>query len=330
MGINFSLMAVLTLVLVAFAGVKFMGLQMFFGVVAPYAAMALFFTGVIWRVLKWAESPVPFRIPTTAGQQKSLPWIKSNGLDNPSTKAGVIGRMALEILLFRSLFRNTKLEYREGPRIAYEWEKWLWLASLLFHYSFLVVFVRHLRFFTEPIPFFVQGLETVDSLFQVGLPTLYLSDLAFIAAVTYLFIRRIIIPQVKYISLPADYFPLMLIFTIGATGIIMRYVTKVDVISIKQLTMGLVTFHPVIPQGIGELFFVHVFLVSILFAYFPFSKLMHAPGVFLSPTRNMPNDSRIVRHVNPWNYPVPVHTYAEYEDHVRDKLIEAGLPVEKE
>ena len=71
-------------------------------------------------------------------------------------------------------------------------------------------------------------------------------------------------------------------------------------------------------------------LVCTLFAYFPFSKLMHLGGVFLSPTRNMPNDSRMVRHVNPWNYPVKVHTYEEYEDHFREKMIEAGLPVEKE
>jgi nitrate reductase gamma subunit len=330
MGMNFSLMAVLTLVLVAFAGVKLMGLQYVFGVIVPYAAFGLFFTGLIYRVLKWASSPVPFRIPTTAGQQKSLPWIKQNKLDNPTTTAGVIGRMALEVLLFRSLFRNTRLELREGPRIAYEWEKWLWLAGLAFHWGFLVILMRHLRLFTEPLPFFVHWLEVLDGLFQVGLPTLYLSDLVFVGAVTYLFARRVIIPQIRYISLPADYFPLALILTIAATGILMRYFTRVDVVTIKQLTMGLASFHPTIPQGIGVLFYIHLFLVSVLFAYFPFSKLMHMAGVFLSPTRNLPNDSRINRHVNPWNYPVHVHTYAEYEDHFRDKMIEAGLPVEKE
>ena len=94
--------------------------------------------------------------------------------------------------------------------------------------------------------------------------------------------------------------------------------------------MGLASFHPTVPEGIGVMFFIHFFLVCTLFAYFPFSKLMHLGGVFLSPTRNMPNDSRMVRHVNPWNYPVKVHTYEEYEDHFREKMIEAGLPVEKE
>jgi hypothetical protein len=112
-------------------------------------------------------------------------------------------------------------------------------------------------------------------------------------------------------------------------GILMRYVTKIDVTAAKELTMGLVTFRPTIPEGVGTVFYIHVFFVSILLAYFPFSKLMHLGGIFLSPTRNLATDTRANRHVNPWNYPVPVHTYEEYEDEFRDKMIEAGLPVEK-
>ncbi|PIX86048.1 MAG: menaquinol oxidoreductase, partial [Nitrospirae bacterium CG_4_10_14_3_um_filter_53_41] len=81
---------------------------------------------------------------------------------------------------------------------------------------------------------------------------------------------------------------------------------------------------------IGSIFYIHLFLVSALFIYFPFSKLMHLGGVFLSPTRNLANNNRMVRHVNPWNYPVKVHTYEEYEDEFRAKMIKAHIPVEKE
>ncbi|NLI82325.1 MAG: sulfate reduction electron transfer complex DsrMKJOP subunit DsrM [Deltaproteobacteria bacterium] len=330
MGIQFSLMAVVALVLVAFLGVQVAGLNYVFGVIVPYIAIFTFIAGFIYRVIGWARSPVPFRIPTTAGQQHSLPWIKPNKFDNPSTKWGVFVRMALEILVFRSLFRNTKMELHEGPKITYHWEKWLWLAALVFHWSFLVILVRHLRFFTEPVPGLVHTTERVDAFLQLGLPGLYLTDLLFLAAVTYLFIRRVIIPQLRYISLPADYFPLFLFLAIGITGVLMRYFTKVDLLKIKELAIGLVTFHPTAPDGIGVLFYLHLFLVSTLLFYFPFSKLMHLGGVFLSPTRNLPNDSRMVRHVNPWNYPVKTHTYEEYEDHFREKMIEAGLPVEKE
>lgn len=330
MGIKFSLLSVVALVLAVFLGVKAAGLTYFFGVVIPYIAIFTFIGGFTFRILQWARTPVPFSIPTTAGQQKSLPWIKHSKLDNPSTPAGVVGRMILEVLLFRSLFRNTKLEKYDGPKLAYQWEKWLWLFAILFHYSFLVIFVRHLRFFTEPVPGFVHALDSVDGMLQIGLPGLYISDLVFIAAVTFLFLRRVVIPQVRYISLPADYFPLFLLLALGVSGILMRYFTKVDILKVKELALGIVTFHPVIPEGIGVLFFIHLFLICTLFIYFPFSKLMHLGGVFLSPTRNMPNDSRIIRHINPWNYPVKTHTYEEYEDHFREKMIEAGLPVEKE
>lgn len=329
MGIEFSLAAVVALVLAVFLGVK-VGMAQVFGATVPYIAIFLFLGGVVYKILRWGSSPVPFRIPTTAGQQKSLPWIKQNKLDNPTTTRQVVGRMLLEVLLFRSLFRNTKTELENGPKINYQWEKWLWLAGLAFHYAFLVILLRHLRFFIEPVPFFVHALDGMDGFLQVGLPGIYISDLVFVVAATYLLVRRIIIPQVRYISLPADYFPLFLILGIGVTGILTRYFTKVDIIKVKQLAMGIITFNPVVPEGIGVVFFIHLFLVCTLFAYFPFSKLMHAGGVFLSPTRNLSNNSRIKRHINPWNYPVKVHTYAEYEDHFREKMIEAGLPVEKE
>ena len=330
MGIKFSLLVVAALIAVVFLGVKVVGMYYFFGVIIPYLAILTFVGGFVYRIMNWARSPVPFVIPTTAGQQYSFPWIKQNKLDNPSTTAGAIGRMALEVLLFRSLFRNSKVELRDGPKLTYQWEKWLWLAGLLFHWSFLVIFIRHLRFFTEPVPGFVHLADTLDGILQVGLPGIYLTDGLILATVTYLFIRRVVIPQMKYISLPADYFPLFLILALATSGILMRYFIRVDLLKVKELAMGLVSFHPTVPEGIGVMFFIHFFLVCTLFAYFPFSKLMHLGGVFLSPTRNMPNDSRMVRHVNPWDYPVKVHTYEEYEDHFREKMIEAGLPVEKE
>lgn len=331
-GVSFwlSVIAVAGLVFLAYIGVGAAHLNYLFGVIIPYVAFAIFVIGIIYRVLKWAARPVPFRIPTTAGQEKSLPWIKQNKIDNPSTALGAFIRMVFEVLLFRSLFRNTRTELHSGPRLAYASSKWLWIAALAFHYSFLIILLRHLRLFTEPVLPFVKTLEILDSFFQVWVPLLYITDLVLIGAVTYLFLRRVLIPQLRYISLPADYFPLFLIFGIGVTGALMRYFFKVDIIRIKELTMGLISFNPVVPEGIGVLFYIHLFLVSTLFAYFPFSKLTHMAGVFLSPTRNLANTNRMELHVNPWNYPVKVHTYEEYEEDYRHFMKDAGIPVEKE
>jgi len=325
----YSLLAVLVLFLLAYVGVEALGLQVLFGVIFPYLAVIVFLVGFCYRVMGWARSAVPFRIPTTAGQHMSLPWFKQNKIDCPSTTGGVVLRMILEIVCFRSLFRNTRMKFRDGDKIAYSLEIFLWVGALAFHYSFLTVVVRHLRFFTEPVPLPIQYLENLDAFFQFGLPVVYLSGVVLLAATVYLFLRRLFIPYVRYVSLAADFFPLFLIGGIAFTGVLMRYFSKVDIYSAKKLTMGLVTFHPTIPEGIGGLFYVHLFFVCILLAYFPFSKLMHLGGIFLSPTRNLPTDTRARRHVNPWNYPVHVHTYEEYEDEFREKMIDVGLPVDK-
>jgi len=332
-----SLIAVIVLFLIAWGGTA-IGLQVVFGIIIPYLALLTFIVGFAYKVMGWSRSAVPFRIPTTGGQQKSLPWIKHSTLDCPANKWQVVARMALEILTFRSLFRNTRMRLKEGSKISYQLEIFLWLGALAFHYAFLAVLVRHLRFFTDPVPFFVTVVENVDSFFRVeilypgvqfGLPGVFLSGFVLLAAVAYLLARRLFIRQVRYISLASDYFPLFLIFGIALTGILMRYFSKIDVTAAKELTMSLVTFRFTVPEGVGAVFYIHLFFVSVLLAYFPFSKLMHLGGIFLSPTRNLTTDTRARRHVNPWNYPVPVHTYEEYEDEFREKMIEAGLPVDK-
>ena len=155
MNILFSLFAVLLIIVTVIIGVETAQLELLFGVIFPYAAVATFLLGIIYRVVKWARSPVPFKIPTVTGQQKSLSWIKSSKLDSPHSTLGVIGRMALEILLFRSLFRNTKAQLKDGPALVYGSSKYLWLGALLFHWSFLIIVLRHFRYFTEPIPSFV-------------------------------------------------------------------------------------------------------------------------------------------------------------------------------
>ncbi len=333
MGITFSLFASIVIFLFgwiigASGGVKFYSLT-----VLPYLALAIFIFGVIVRIIRWAKSPVPFRITTTCGQQKSLPWIRQNKFDNPSSAWGVIVRMALEVLFFRSLFRNTRAEIKNNDRLVYSVDKWLWGMSLAFHWSFLIIFLRHFRFFTEQTPSFVTLLQGIDGFFQVGLPIIYVTDVLIVIAVTYLFLRRIFNSKVRIISLPSDYFPLLLIFGIAATGILMRYFFKTDLVAVKEFTVGILSFKPVsfeVVSKLSPLFVAHFILVCSLLIYFPMSKLVHLGGIFMSPTRNLANNNRAKRHINPWNSPVPVHTYEEYEDEFREKMKAAGIPVEKE
>ena len=331
----YSLLFVFLLVLIPLFGVDAAHLRTAFGVCLPLTAFIIFLLGFIYKVITWARTDVPFRIPTTGGQFKSFDpeLFKQNKLDCPQTGAQTFFRMVLEVFAFRSLFRNTAVSLHEnnGPVVAYKSSKWLWLFAITFHYSFFIVALRHLRLFLEPVPFFVNGLDFVDGILQIGTPVMYLTDLGLVAGVLFLLGRRLIMPRINYISYASDYFPLLLILSIALSGIYMRYYDKVDVIAIKSLTMGLVThgYFTHVPETIAVSFFVHVFLVSTLMVYFPFSKLMHMPGVFLSPTRNMPNDTRAKHHVNPWNDPnIKAHAYADYEKEFGVPMAEAGLPLD--
>jgi nitrate reductase gamma subunit len=322
-----SLLLIAVLFLISLFGVQN---PLVFSVIIPYAALTIFILGIIYRIIKWARSPVPFRWPTTAGQQKSLPWIKANNLESPYNTWGVLGRMFLEIVLFRSLFRNTKVELKDGSRILYNSEKFLWLGAIVFHWCFLVIILRHLRLFTQPVIDFVYWLQSLDGLFEITVPTLYMSDVLILTALIYLLGRRFFNPQVRYISLFTDYFALFLLISVVVSGIWMRHLEKVDIIKVKELAMGLVSFSPTVQEGIGVIFYIHLFFVSVLLIYFPFSKLMHMGGVFFSPTRNLANTNRMKRHINPWNPKVKIHTYEEYEDEFRDLMKSVGLPLDKE
>jgi len=328
----FPLAAVVALVLISWVGSKIPGMQYLFGVAIPYLAIAIFIGGFCYRVIQWAKSPVPFKIPTTCGQQYSLPWIKYSKLEAPVTTSQVVARMFLEIVLFRSLWRNTKAQVYDGPKLTYESSKWLWLFGILFHYSFLMIVLRHMRLFLDPVPGFIQALEFGDGILQIGAPSMYLTDVTILLGLFLLFARRLSNRQVRYLSLVNDYFPLYLIFTIALTGILMRFFfrTDVDIVAIKRLAVGLATFQPAITADIASIFYIHLFLVSTLLVYFPFSKLMHMGGVFLSPTRNLANDSRMHRHINPWNPDIKPHSYAGYEDEFREFMVDNGIPVEKE
>jgi nitrate reductase gamma subunit len=325
-----ALIAVLALIIIPWVGVGAAGLTLLFGVGIPYIACLIFFVGFIYRIVSWAQSPVPFHIPTICGQQKSLPWIKANNRESPHSYWGLFARMALEVLFFRSLLRNDRAELKQRQRLIYSSNRFLWAGGLLFHWSLIIVLFRHLRFFTEPVLPGIAFVQNLDALFHVGLPALYITDVAIIVGLSYLFLRRVIYPQMRLISLPSDYFVLLLIIAVVLSGVLMRHFSKIDAEKAKELALSIASFRPVIPAAIGLPFYIHLFLVSILAAYLPFSKLMHAPGVFFSPTRNLKNDSRARRHINPWSYPVKVHTYEEYEDEFREAMKEAGLPVEKE
>ena len=292
---------------------------------APLALLWL----LVAKVARWLRAPVPFRVPLTLGQQRGLPGMPRKRADNPHAWHEVVARFALDACLFRPLLRTTPTGPSYGRGLAHGMGRGLWLAAAAFHISLLVVGLRHLRMVWEPVPGFVTWLANADVATEMWLPPLHVTSVLLVLALLVLLGRRLLLARVRYLSLAADYFPLFLLLAIAGTGIVMRHFTRTDVTAIKALALGLANGQLVLPAAPDLWLLAHLFSVGTLVVYFPLGKLMHAPGVLLSPTLILANDNRERRHENPRNPQVEILHYADYENAFRDRMIEAGLPVEK-
>lgn len=192
----------------------------------------------------------------------------------PITQKGVVYRMAKEVVVFESLFKSNK---------------WIWVFGWLFHFGMFLVLVRHLRYFINPIPewlLFIQPFGKYASILMV-------------AGLSGLLARRFVVDRVRYISTPSDYLMLVLLIGIGVTGMLTTFVVHADIIALKQFMMGLM-FLDLQPVPEDAILLIHLALVALLMVIFPISKLLHAPGVFFSPTRNQADNPREHRHVAAW------------------------------
>jgi nitrate reductase gamma subunit len=292
---------------------------------APLVVLVMF----VDKLVGWLCAPVPFRVPLTVGQQRGLPSMPRRGCDNPHSGLELAWRAVLDIVLLRPLFRATPTAPTLGRGLPHGMARSLWLGALAFHGSLAIVVLRHLSMVLEPAPRFVTWLADYDVATEMFLPKLHATSVVLLLALLFLLGRRFVLPRIRYISLCADYFPLFLLIAIAVTGLVMRHITRTDVTAVKQFAIGLAGGQLVLPPQADPWLLAHVCSVGALCCYFPLGKLMHMPGVFLSPTLIMANRNREARHINPRNPKVEVLHYAEYEATFRDRMLEAGLPVEK-
>ncbi|MDT8283436.1 MAG: respiratory nitrate reductase subunit gamma, partial [Gammaproteobacteria bacterium] len=195
------------------------------------------------------------------------------------TRKGVVYRFFTEVVLFNSLFRATK---------------WTWIFGFIFHASLLLAFFRHLRYVISPNSFLwplVNNMVVQSFGHYAGFAMLF--------GLLGLFGRRIFVDRVRYISSPSDYLMLVLIMGIAATGLSIVYVSHTDIVQLKAFIMGLFLLDwqdlPADP-----ILLAHLTMVLFLAMIFPISKLLHAPGLFMAPTRYQVDNPREKRHLSPW------------------------------
>jgi len=192
----------------------------------------------------------------------------------PTTQRGVALRLLREVVLFESLFKSSL---------------WTWVFGWLFHAGLALVLIRHLRYFTEPVWGWVAFAQ----------PFGIYAAFAMAAGLAGLWVRRFAVARVRFISTPSDHLMLALLLAIAVSGLAMKYAAHTDVVAVKAFFLGLMVadWQPLPADGV---LYVHLALVALLMLIFPFSKLLHAPGLLFSPTRNQADNPREKRHLSAW------------------------------
>jgi len=224
-----------------------------------YVATVILLIGLFVKIHSYASTPAPLKIPTTPA---------------PTTTVGVALRMAREVVFFESLFKSSK---------------WTWLFGWMFHGALMLVLLRHVRYFQEPVWTPIVMLQAFGTY----------AGFAMVAGLAGLWARRWLVDRVRYISTPSDHLHLALLLAIGLTGLGMRFVSHTDVVAVKAFMLGLMRFD-IQPLPADPVLLLHLALVALLMIVFPISKLLHAPGLFFSPTHNQADTSREARHIAAW------------------------------
>lgn len=251
------------------------------GDITPYIAFFVLVFGLIYRVVQWLSIPVPIRFPVAPA---------------PITRAGVVARLALDFFVFRSLMKGAKK---------------LWVGGYVFHVALAVTLISHI------LNIYFHGIWEVVG--YVWYEVIAYSGIFFLAALFFLLTRRLVLPNIRYISKAGDYFILILLIAVVFLGVYIRSFGLVDVAAVSTYMYSLLTFRPTLPPN-NIWFLTHFTLAQLLFIYIPFSKVAHLIGWVLAPTRNMRNITRWRRHVNPWDFPVELEPWEKYYEKFKEEL----------
>ncbi len=225
-----------------------------------YIATLVFVVGLALKIRSYSKTPAPLKIPTGP---------------TPKTSAGVVWRLAREVVFFESLFKASL---------------WTWIFGWAFHAGLLVVVLSHLRYFQQPVWLPVVLLQPLST---------YVAGFAMVAGLAGLWARRWLVDRVRYISTPSDHLHLALLLAIALSGLAMRFVLPTDIVAVKIFMLGLMRFDwQALPSD--PVLLVHLALVALLMIIFPISKLLHGPALFFSPSLNQADNARETRHISAW------------------------------
>ncbi len=225
------------------------GYEFFLGGVLPYVAAVIFLGGMGYRFSVWFKTPQPAKMTL-------YPWPEGSMLRD------ILG----EVLFFPGLFKADRA---------------FWAMSWVFHASLALVVVGHIRVFTGLIDRTLMALGmsasgiTAMSTYAGGA-----AGIVMLATAVLLTARRLTVQRTREISAFSDYFALLLLIAIIASGDVMRFGTHFDLVQTHIWAKGLLSFSPAVPKS--GAFLVHMALALVLIMYLPFSKILHFGGIFFT------------------------------------------------
>jgi nitrate reductase gamma subunit len=221
-------------------------------VILPYITLAIFVVGMGYRFYVWAKTPSPGKITLFPA---------------PGPGAATSWGVVKESFLFPSLFRGDKL---------------LWTAAWIFHVTLAFIIIGHIRVFTDfPALWRALGIDADRMSAAMG----GAAGLVIMTTVIVLLVRRVGLKRVREISNFADYFALLLVLAVIATGNLMRFGEHFDLAQTRALFRQVFTFSFADIQAPQSTFFLwHFVLVQLLIICIPFSKLLHFGGIFFTQT----------------------------------------------
>ena len=227
---------------------------MMLGGILPYVAVAVFIVAMAYRIYTWKRLAAPSMTLFPAPP------------DEKANRRNVVK----EALLFRSLFG--------GDRV-------LWAFAWIFHAVLLLIFLGHLRVFTNFDAVLMKLGMSEAAIQAMSGGAGGAAGVVILVATILLLARRLALPRVREITGSADYLALLLIAAIIVTGNMMRFGAEhFDLTLTRQYFAGLATFGGVLEAAAlqNKVFMVHMALAFLLVMCIPFSKILHFGGIFFT------------------------------------------------
>lgn len=216
-----------------------------------YGSITVLGLGLVYRIFKWWM--IPHIYPLTR-------------FPSANTHTQAVGKLLADTLLFRPLWKRSQE---------------VWVSGFMLHLCLLLILAGHYAgISSRGREFVVLGLTPAQSE-TVSACAGMLIGLMLMGVLLYLLVRRWLVIRIRTISTSEDYLVLLLLVGIVISGNLMRLLGGVDSRQVLDFMQGLLLFHPVAAPR-SHWFSIHFVLANGLLLYFPFSKLVHSCGGFMS------------------------------------------------